>query len=102
MKLDKAKIIAEKFQYKILKLAIDTVEDSRWALCNESNEEVHVVDEGVVVGAGQVFGLMFVGSFSIVIHINDTILHTSNISQILRQVLGVKWVVPILGRRSED
>lgn len=74
------------------------LDDSRWALCNESNEEVHVIDEGVVVGAGQVFGLMFVSSCSVVVHIDETILHPSNITQILWQVSGIEGVVPILWR----
>lgn len=76
--------------------------DSRWALCNESNEEVHVVDEGVVVGAGQVLGLMFVSSRSVVVNIDETLLHTSNIFQILWQGLGIEGVFPILWRRCED
>lgn len=75
---------------------------SRWALCNESDEEVHVVDEGVVVGAGQVLGLMFVSSRGVVVHVDETVLHTGNISQILWQVLGIKGVFPILWRRCED
>ena len=77
------------------------LKDSRWALCNEGNEEVHVIDEGVVVGAGQVFGLMFVSSCLVIVHIDDTILHTSNVSQILWQVLCVKGVFPVLWRRGE-
>lgn len=54
--------------------------NSRRALRNESNEEVHVIDEGVVVGAGQVFGLMFVCSGGVVVHVDDAILHTSDVS----------------------
>lgn len=54
--------------------------NSRRALRNESNEEVHVIDEGVVVGAGQVFGLVFVCSGRVAVHIDDTILHTSDVS----------------------
>lgn len=77
-------------------------QDSRWALCNESDEEVHVVDEGVVVGAGQVFGLVFVSSRSVVVHIDDTVLHTSDVSQILWQVGGIEGVFPVLWRRCED
>lgn len=76
--------------------------DSRWALCNESNKEVHVIDECVVVGPGQVFGLMFVSSCSIVVHIHETLLHAGNITQILWQVLGVKGVFSILWRSRED
>lgn len=78
------------------------VKDIRWALCDESNEEVHVVNEGVVIRAGQVFGLMLVSSCSIIVHIDDTILHTSNISQILWQVLTIKGIFPILRRMCED
>ena len=78
------------------------LKDSRWALCNESNEEVHVVNEGVVVGAGQVFVLMFIGSSSVVVHEDDTILHTSNVSQILWQGLGIKGVFSVLWRSCED
>lgn len=76
--------------------------DSRWALCNEGDEEVHVVDEGVIVGAGHVFGLMFVSSCSIIVHIDKTLLHASNIAQILWQFLDIKGVFPILWRSCED
>lgn len=76
--------------------------DSRWALCNESDEEVHVVDEGVIVRAGHVFGLMFVSSCSVIVHIDDTILHASNIAQILWKVLRLKGVFPILWRSCEN
>lgn len=71
---------------------------SRRALRNESNEEVHVIDEGVVVGAGQVFGLMFVRSSGVVVHVDDAILHTSDVSQVLWQVLGFEGVFSILWR----
>lgn len=76
--------------------------DSRGALCNESDEEVHVIDEGVVVGVGQVFGLMLVSSCCVVVHIDETVLHTGNIAQILRQVFGVKWVFTILWGSCKD
>lgn len=72
--------------------------NSRRALRNESNEEVHVIDEGVVVGAGQVFGLMFVRGGGVVVHVDDAILHTSDVSQVLWQVLGFEGVFSILWR----
>lgn len=75
--------------------------DSRRALSNERNEEVHVIDEGVIVGAGQVFGLMFVSSCSVVIHVDETILHTGHVTQILWQVTGAERVVPVLWRSCE-
>lgn len=78
------------------------VKDSRWALGNEGDKEVHVIDEGGIVGAGQVFGLMFVSSCSIVVHVDETVLHTSHVAQILWQVFGVKGVLSLLWRRCED
>lgn len=75
--------------------------NSRRALRNESNEEVHVIDESVVVGAGQVFGLMFVCSGGVVVHVDDAILHTSDVSQVLWQVLGFEGVFSILWRWKE-
>lgn len=44
---------------------------------------------------------MFVSSCSVVVHIDETVLHAGNISQILWQVLGIKGVFPILWRRCE-
>lgn len=75
--------------------------NSRWALRNESNEEVHVIDEGVVVGAGQVFGLMFVCSGGVIVHVDDAILYTSDVSQVLWKVLGFEGVLSILWRWEE-
>lgn len=70
----------------------------RWALCDESDEEVHVVDEGVVVRAGQVFGLVLVGRSGVVVHIDEAVLHAGNITQVGWQVLGVKGILFLLWR----
>lgn len=78
------------------------MKDSRWALCNESNEEIHVVDEGVVVWAGKVFGMVFVGSCGIIVHVDEALLHTSHIAQVLWQGLVIEGIFPSLRQRCED
>lgn len=75
--------------------------NSRWTLSNEGNEEVHVVDEGVVVGAGQVFGLVLVCGSGVVVHVDEAIFHPGDVAQVLLQVLGVKGVLAVLWRWSE-
>lgn len=77
------------------------MEDSRWALGNESNEEIHVIDECVVVRAGKIFWLMFVGGRSIIVHVDKTLLHASDISQVLWQGLKIKGIFPTLRKRCE-
>lgn len=76
--------------------------DSRWALCNESYEEIHVVDEGVVVWVGKVFGLVFVGGSGIIVHVDEALLHAGHIAQVLWQGLGIEGIFPRLRQRRED
>lgn len=71
---------------------------SRWALSNESNEEVHVVDEGVVVRTGQVFGLVLVCGGGVIVHVDEAILHARDVAQVLLQVLGFEGVLAVLWR----
>lgn len=75
--------------------------NSRWALSNEGNEEVHVVDEGVVVGAGQVFGLVLVCSGGVIVHVDEAFLHARDVAQVLLQVLGFEGVLAVLWRWGE-
>lgn len=72
--------------------------NSRWPLSNEGNEEVHVVNEGVVVGAGQVFGLVLVCGSGVVVHVDEAIFHARDVAQALLQVLGVEGILAILWR----
>lgn len=74
----------------------------RWALSDESNQKVHVIDEGGVVRVRQVSGLVLVSGGRVIVNIDDTILHTGNIAQALRQDTGIEGVFSILGRRCED
>lgn len=72
--------------------------NSRWALSNESNEKVHVVNEGVVVRAGQVFGLVLVCGGGVIVHVDEAVLHARDVAQVLWQVLGVEGVLAVLWR----
>lgn len=72
--------------------------NSRWTLSNESNEEVHVVDEGFVVGAGQVFGLVLVCGGGVIVHVDEAVLHARDVAQVLLQVLGFEGVLAVLWR----
>lgn len=76
--------------------------DSRRTLRNESNEEIHVVDEGVVVGAGKVFGLVFVGSRGVMVDVDEAVLHTRDVSQVFWQFPCVERIHPRLWQRCED
>lgn len=72
--------------------------NSRWALSNEGNEEVHVVDEGFIVGAGQVFGLVLVCGSGVVVHVDEAIFHARDVAQVLLQVLGFEGILAVLWR----
>lgn len=76
--------------------------DSRWALRNESDEEIHVVDEGVVVRAGEVFGMVLVGRRGVVVHVDEALLHTGHVTQVLWQGLGIEGIFSRLGQSCED
>lgn len=64
----------------------------RWALSDESDEEIHIVNKGSKVRSWQVHAL----------DVDDTIPHACLMGQILGQGLRLKWILPSFGWRSED
>lgn len=71
--------------------------DSRGALCNQGNEEVHVIDEGVVIRPGQVLGLVFVGGLLVIVNIDEPLVHPGHIAKVLRQRFETEGVLILLG-----
>lgn len=67
-------------------------ENIRWALSDESDEEVHIVNKGSKVRSWQVHAL----------DVDDTIPHDCLVGQVLRQGLRLEWILPSFGWRSED
>lgn len=76
--------------------------NSRWALCDQSNEKIHVVDEGRVVRAGQVLGFVFVSGPCVFVHVDNTIFHTRYVAQVFRKAFNVEGILAILGWGCED
>ena len=74
----------------------------RGAQCNERNQEVHVIDEGVVVNVGQIMGLVLVSSLLVVVNVDNAVLHAGNVAQVRREFRGIEGVFPALGRWVED
>jgi len=68
----------------------------RGALGDQGDEEVHFVDEGFVVGAGQLVGLVLVRRRLVLVHIDDAVLHARLVAQVLGQGAGVERVLAVL------
>lgn len=76
--------------------------DLRWALSDESDQEVHVIDKGGEVRGGQVDGLVVVSSLLVFEGTYHTVLHARHVVQVLGQGLSLKRILTFLGWSCED
>lgn len=70
-------------------------------LCNQGQEEVHVINEVLKAGVGQILWLISVSCCLVFIDVNYTILHLNVVSQVLTEIPHVKGILSILHWRGE-
>lgn len=69
--------------------------DSRGPVGDHGEYVAQINGEGLQVGVRQAAWLLLLQGFSVVIHVDDTILHLQLIVQVLRDVLHAVWVLPL-------
>lgn len=70
-------------------------------LCNQDQEEVHVIHEALEAGVGQVLRLISLSRCLVCIDINYPILHLDMVSQVLGEIPSVKGILSTLHWRGE-
>lgn len=70
-------------------------------LCNQDQEEIHVIDEVLEAGVGQILWLISLSCCLVCVDINYPILHLHVVPQVLREVPSVKGILSILHWRGE-
>lgn len=65
-------------------------------LCNEGQEEVHVINEVLEAGVGQVLWLISANRCLVSVDVNYPIFHLDVVSQVLGETLSFKGILSIL------
>lgn len=71
------------------------------SLCNQGQEEVHVINEVLKIGVGQVLWLVSASCCFVSIDVNYPILHLNVVSQVLSKIPSFKGILSILHRWCE-
>jgi len=75
---------------------------ARWALRDQGDEEVHVIDESGKFWTGVVQRLVFISRCLVFVDKDNTILHASNVAKVRWEVLSAERILASLGRRGKD